>query len=648
MKRSLWRKEAYIAISVFLLVWGIHCEYRRSFSCSSSPPTILSVSPSSLCQKGDATVVLTGTGFSHVSGVFFDGTPALAFTGESSTRIVALVPPHAEGIGGVSVENPCGSASLPIGILYYGSPKPSGILPAEGCTGGGGVISVFGTGFTEIVSVSVGGANTSPISVSPTEITVQAPAGTPGAADVEVITTCGSGTLAASYIYYGDPTILSLGTNYGCFPGGDTVDIWGQGFYQINSVSFGSSPASAFTLVSSTLISATTPASGTLGSVDVSVAGTCGNGLLASGFTYTTIPLLEGLSPTNGCVSGGTEVSLSGSQMDFITQVTFNGQASPGITRVSGSTITAITPVSITEGAVDVAVYNACGSDTLPSSFNYFSTPSPQPGLEVNSVSPTLSCTGGGITVSIQGSGLTGTTSVSFGGILTPPTLVLDGFSVSAIAPAHPPGTVDISLITGSCGFTTLAQAFTYVAPPSITDFSPITGCQGSETAVYITGSGFSTGTQVYFGIFSAKEFTILSDTLITATTPTTGTGNVYIKIANPCSIDLSTMEFAFTSCTQCTSPPVIEYAIETDPLLNNCLNICYTLYPMYDYQVYIWGSGFTGVTDVWINGDNTIHFFEVYPPYGRDICACTNYPPTGGTSVVVETPCGTDSCSCY
>jgi len=640
MGKNMWRKGAYIATSVLLLVWGCHCERSSGSSCHFSPPTILSISPSSLCQKGGTPVVLTGSGFSHVSEVFFDGTQTQAFTVESDTRIVALVPPHAEGIGGVSVENPCGSASLPIGILYYGSPKPSGILPSEGCTGGGGIISIFGTGFTDVISVSVNGANIPPISVSPTEITVQAPVGAPGAANVnvEITTTCGSGSLAASYMYYGDPTILSLSTNYGCLPGGDTVDIWGQGFYQVNSVSFGSSPVPAFTPVSSALISATTPASGTPGPVDVNVAGACGNGILASGFTYATIPLLGGINPTSGCVSGGTEVSISGSQMDLITQVTFNGQASPGITRVSGSTLTAVTPVSVAEGAVDVAVYNVCGSDTLPSSFSYFSTPSPQPGLVINSISPTLSCTGGGITVNILGSGLTGTSSVSFGGILTPPTLVLDGISVSAIAPAHPAGTVDISLITGSCGFTTLAQAFTYVAPPSITDFSPTTGCQGSETAVSITGSGFSTATQVFFGILPAAGFTVLSDTLITATTPTTATGSVYIKVANPCSTASSNMLFAFASCTQCTSPPVI---LGADTEMMNICDFSCPGPPFIDLT--IWGEGFTEVTDIKINGNSVIPLF-----YSEtEICICTTVIPNGPDSLVVTTPCGSDSCDC-
>jgi len=203
MGKNMWRKGAYIATSVLLLVWGCHCERSSGSSCHFSPPTILSISPSSLCQKGGTPVVLTGSGFSHVSEVFFDGTQTQAFTVESDTRIVALVPPHAEGIGGVSVENPCGSASLPIGILYYGSPKPSGILPSEGCTGGGGIISIFGTGFTDVISVSVNGANIPPISVSPTEITVQAPVGAPGAANVnvEITTTCGSGSLAASYMF---------------------------------------------------------------------------------------------------------------------------------------------------------------------------------------------------------------------------------------------------------------------------------------------------------------------------------------------------------------------------------------------------------------------------------------------------------------
>jgi hypothetical protein len=65
----------------------------------------------------------------------------------------------------------------------------------------------------------------------------------------------------------------------------------------------------------------------------------------------------------------------------------------------------------------------------------------------VTSVSPPSGPTGGGTTVTITGSGLQGTTAVSFGAATTSFVVESDG-SVQALAPRHNVGTVDIRLTT--------------------------------------------------------------------------------------------------------------------------------------------------------------------------------------------------------
>lgn len=80
-------------------------------------------------------------------------------------------------------------------------PKLSGITPSLGYTYGGTSVTLTGTGLADTLSVTFGGvAGTSVQVVSPTEVTVVAPAGT-GTVDVAVTTAAGTATLAEAFTY---------------------------------------------------------------------------------------------------------------------------------------------------------------------------------------------------------------------------------------------------------------------------------------------------------------------------------------------------------------------------------------------------------------------------------------------------------------
>ena len=104
------------------------------------------------------------------------------------------------------------------------------------------------------------------------------------------------------------------------------------------------------------------------------------------------------------------------------------------------------------------------------------STPSPVPGAEllynatvellapaVGSVSPAAG--GAGATVTIRGVHLAVATSVTFGGVPTASFSGDDG-QITAVAPAHTPGAVDVQVTTaGGTSPTTPGDAFTYASP---------------------------------------------------------------------------------------------------------------------------------------------------------------------------------------
>ena len=66
-----------------------------------------------------------------------------------------------------------------------------------------------------------------------------------------------------------------------------------------------------------------------------------------------------------------------------------------------------------------------------------------------------------------------------------------------------------------------------------VTSISPASGPAAGGTNVTITGSGLTGATGVSFGGAAAEQFTVLSDTEITATSPP-GSGTVAVTVATP------------------------------------------------------------------------------------------------------------------
>ena len=136
----------------------------------------------------------------------------------------------------------------------------------------------------------------------------------------------------------------------------------------------------------------------------------------------------------------------------------------------------------------------------------------------------------GGTYVTIAGSDLSGATSVRFGA--TP----AESFTVKSlhkIAAVSPPGTgtVDI-VVTTPRGESAIGPAdrFTYTAP-TVTRVKPSNGDSAGNTAITITGTGFTGATAVRFGTREAQSFTVNSATSITAVTPPDTVGSTQVTV---------------------------------------------------------------------------------------------------------------------
>ncbi|MFI0780297.1 IPT/TIG domain-containing protein, partial [Streptomyces sp. NPDC021212] len=149
------------------------------------------------------------------------------------------------------------------------------------------------------------------------------------------------------------PVISSVNPASGAPGGGTVVTLTGTNFTQATAVRFGTALAPAFTVVSATQITATSPAGSGTVLVTVTTPGGTSNGV-SFGYVSAPAPVLSGVSPGQGPVGGGTSVTLSGSDLAGATAVRFGSVTAP-FTVVSPSQITAVSPPG-SAGPVQVTV----------------------------------------------------------------------------------------------------------------------------------------------------------------------------------------------------------------------------------------------------------------------------------------------------
>jgi hypothetical protein len=324
----------------------------------------------------------------------------------------------------------------------------------------------------------------------------------------------------------------SMGTSNGPTGGGTPVTISGTGFISplgkktVSSVTFGGVPALSFTTNSATSLTAVSPPHA-VGTATVLINGT---GFPGNQFTYTAspVPSVSSISPSFGTAGGGTVATISGSNFNGTTVVSFGG-TSAYFEVLSNTTIKVWTP-SHSSGTVDITVttYSGTSSLTAADQFNYLGAPS------LSTISLPSGSTGGGNVLTLTGMNFTGATLVYFGTTATSSFTVNSNTQITVTTPPHAAGTWDITVATASGRSPTLvADRYTYLAAPApaITSLSTTSGSTAGGAVVLITGTNLSEATAVSFGSFAVTRFTVNSDTLITAVAPPQPAGVVDIRV---------------------------------------------------------------------------------------------------------------------
>jgi hypothetical protein len=210
-------------------------------------------------------------------------------------------------------------------------------------------------------------------------------------------------------------------------------------------------------------------------------------------------PEVSAVSPGQGNQGQTLEVTITGTNLDTVTSVSFGSGVTVSFQADSSSQITANVTIGGTAsaGPRDVTVSNPFGTDTLEGAFTILPA-------SIVSVSPSTGKQGQALDVAILGLNLGRTISVAFGdGITVNSFAVQSPERVSAsiiISDSASVGARDVSVSTYD-GDPVLSNAFSVtVHDPAIAGVSPSSGNQGQVMDVAIAGVNLDGATGVSFG----------------------------------------------------------------------------------------------------------------------------------------------------
>jgi IPT/TIG domain/Carboxypeptidase regulatory-like domain len=334
-----------------------------------SPPAITAISPAIGPTGGGTLVTLTVTNLQPPVTVTFGGYPATVVS-STSTTVTVSAPAHPAGGVDAQITTPYGlSPQVSADVFtYVGPPSITSLSPGGGGTPGGTQVTVTGTGFIQVLQVTFGGY---PATISsnpnPSTLVVMAPSHSQGVIDVQVRTTFGvSAAVPADKYTYVNPTqpvVSSIAPTSGTTRGGTLVTVSGSYFMDVQAVTFGGRSASIVTATGNSVTVIAPQHSA--GAVDVRVVTRYGTSptVAADVFTYVAPPTITGIDPSSGPTTGGTRVTITGTDLVHVTSVTFGGTAAA---LVGGSTtsLTVISPAHAA-GAVDVRVTTEYGTSPV-------------------------------------------------------------------------------------------------------------------------------------------------------------------------------------------------------------------------------------------------------------------------------------------
>jgi acid phosphatase len=154
----------------------------------------------------------------------------------------------------------------------------------------------------------------------------------------------------------------------------------------------------------------------------------------------------------------------------------------------------------------------------------------------ISGISPNSGPTAGGTTVTISGTGFAEGATVKFASNFATNVTVVGSTTITATAPAHNSGSVNVVVANPGGQSATSANGYTYTSStpaPTVSTVSPTSGPTAGGTQITITGTNFAAGATVSVGGTAATGVVVSNSTTITADTPAHAAGTVDVVVTN-------------------------------------------------------------------------------------------------------------------
>ncbi|WP_046174423.1 IPT/TIG domain-containing protein [Domibacillus indicus] len=332
------------------------------------------------------------------------------------------------------------------------------------------------------------------------------------------------------------PSITNIEANKGLTTGGEKVTITGQNFIAGAKVYFGSYEAAVQSLTDSQII-VTSPI-GSQGEAAVKVVNP--DNQFASGtFNYYAIPEISYVTPNQGDIAGGNNVSVIGSNFMRGAKVYFNG-IEASTTFSTSSKLYAIVPSSSSSGPIAVKVINPDLTETEKTDAYTYTQPAPPPKVELTSLGTSSGQIAGGESIYLFGSNFHKDVKIYFGDVQAPVNYYATSSKIRVTVPsATTAGFVTVKAENPDGSVSELVNAYEYLTPPplpapSISYLSENSVLIGEAKTIYLFGSNISPSSKVFIGSQEAPiEFVTASK--IRVKVPVSSTPSVEdVTLTNP------------------------------------------------------------------------------------------------------------------
>jgi hypothetical protein len=408
------------------------------------------VVPSSGAAIGGEIVEVHGQGLVPGTQVLIGGRLALSVTSLNSETLQALVPEGTPGWADVYVSNEHGFERLRDGYRYLDETQVQSVWPPTGPAAGGNLVTVTGTGLSDVMAVILGGSEAPILGYwGDGALSIEAPPGPPGSATLTLITPDADVVVEYAYGWLGPEQIpgevLSISPPRGGASGGDELVVGVAGIASLDEpvIRLGdelgvTEEVDAEFGAVRLIAPAISP-----GLHDVALAADAPPNVLEAAYEALPALLVTSVDPAFGDSAGGEPVVLEGVGFSVGVDVRIGALPASDVWVVSDTRIEAITPAG-SPGVASVRVRQGNTEHVLVSGFE-FTVDAP----ELIAMKPTFGAQAGGTFLRILGVGLEPPVAVYFGSTPALDVQLHGSTLITARSPAGEKSTVDVLVQAG-------------------------------------------------------------------------------------------------------------------------------------------------------------------------------------------------------